>query len=160
MNGLVAQNVALIDQGLDLLGELEPSGDGRFAVVAPHFRHCIDFYDCFLRGLDLHEIDYDERQRSPEIESQPAAAIDALRRIRARLVELGDDAVEGPVQVRGDVEGMETPWSRSTVGRELLFLLSHTVHHHDLISLLLEREGAAPPQGFGVAPSTLRHSRR
>jgi uncharacterized damage-inducible protein DinB len=161
MNGLVAQNVELIDQALALLGQLEEApADGRFATVAPHFRHCIDFYDCFLRGLDLHSVDYDERQRSPEMEAAPAAAAAALVRVRGRLVELDDDAPSEPLRVRGDVDGEDTPWSQSTVGRELLFLLSHTVHHHALIALLLERHGATAPADFGMAPSTLRHARR
>lgn len=160
MSGLVTQNVGLIDQALGLLAGFEGSpGDGRFATVAPHFRHCVDFYDCFLRGLDAHRIDYDERERSPDVEANPTATAAALGRIRERLAALTDDLLEETLDVRGDVDGEDTPWSRSTVGRELLFLLSHTVHHHALIALLLERQGSAAPPEFGVAPSTLRHTR-
>ncbi|MBM4187475.1 MAG: hypothetical protein FJ206_09205 [Gemmatimonadetes bacterium] len=48
-------------------------------------------------------------------------------------------------------------WSRSTLGRELQFLVSHSVHHFALIKLLLANDGPVLPREFGVAPSTLSH---
>jgi len=47
----------------------------------------------------------------------------------------------------------------STLERELMFVLSHTIHHMALIAVLVRREGSAPiPSGFGVAPSTRRYA--
>ena len=66
MNVLSARNIAAIDQGLELIEALRGSNGGDGGVrVAPHFRHCIDFYDCFLRGAETGRIDYDARARSP-----------------------------------------------------------------------------------------------
>ena len=42
-------------------------------------------------------------------------------------------------------------------GRELLFLISHTVHHFALIAFMLRSFGIEPGDKFGVAPSTLRY---
>jgi hypothetical protein len=47
----------------------------------------------------------------------------------------------------------------SSVGRELLFLSSHTVHHWALVAALLRHQGIEPGVEFGVAPSTLDHRR-
>ncbi|MEK6687797.1 MAG: hypothetical protein AABZ01_04975, partial [Gemmatimonadota bacterium] len=43
---------------------------------------------------------------------------------------------------------------QSSLGRELLFLLSHTVHHFAVIRLLLQRQGTDSDPRLGVAPST------
>ncbi len=45
-------------------------------------------------------------------------------------------------------------WSRSTLKRELQFLVSHTVHHFALIRALLGGSGIDPGESFGLAPST------
>ena len=54
----------------------------------------------------------------------------------------------------------EPEWSTSSVRRELLFLLSHTVHHNALVKELLRARGHALADDFGVAPSTLEHRAR
>jgi hypothetical protein len=46
-------------------------------------------------------------------------------------------------------------WHRSSLGRELEFVLSHTVHHHALIAEKLAANGDNAVRDFGVAPSTL-----
>jgi hypothetical protein len=51
-------------------------------------------------------------------------------------------------------------WSRSSLLRELQFLLSHTIHHYSLIVLALRVQGFEPGVEFGVAPSTLKHWRK
>jgi hypothetical protein len=46
----------------------------------------------------------------------------------------------------------------SSLGRELHFLVSHTVHHYAIVRLLLENPDAVD-HAFGVAPSTLAWQR-
>ena len=55
-----------------------------------------------------------------------------------------DDASDGDV-------------TASSIGRELGFLLSHTIHHCALIAVMMRLRGLATPPGFGVAPATMRH---
>ena len=157
MTALVEQNVRLIADSLTLIENLDGSG---YAIAGPHFRHCIDFYECFLRGLESGHIDYDERDRSTEVEQSPAAAAAALEGIRERLEVISDSVLTTPVEMRADVVDPGVDWSRSTVGRELVFLVSHTVHHHALIALLLRQKNIEVPADFGMAPSTLEHQRR
>lgn len=158
MTGLVKQNLDAIDQGVALLEHLKSANAGAcIGKVGPHFRHCIDFYDCFLAGLDLQCVDYDARGRSAAVESAPEPALAALHRIRGRLDELG--AEDREVRVREDAVTGQGEWTRSTVNRELLFLLSHTIHHYALIALLLRQGGIDVPADFGFAPSTLEHEK-
>ena len=58
----------------------------------------------------------------------------------------------------GDIP--EDEWSGSTVRRELQFLLSHSIHHYALIATICHANGFPVPEGFGVAPSTLRYRRQ
>jgi hypothetical protein len=89
------------------------------------------------------------------------AAAAALRRAAAGLNELPAPAMERDVEIRMDTgEGDERPWTRSTVRRELQFLLSHTVHHYALIAMICHRHQRPVESDFGVAPSTLNYRRR
>lgn len=64
--------------------------------------------------------------------------------------------MEEPVAVTAmlaDEGGSLTSWS--TLGRELAFVLSHTIHHQAMIALLLEGLGRpVADERFGCAPST------
>ncbi len=78
------------------------------------------------------------------------------------LRRIGPDRIESPVEVRSDLAPGEEPssaWNRSSVGRELRFLASHTVHHYALIAALLRQRGVDPGESFGVAPATAAHWR-
>ena len=52
------------------------------------------------------------------------------------------------------------PFLMSSVGRELLTLSTHTIHHFALIAITLRAHGVAVDPDFGVAPSTLRHRQK
>ena len=45
----------------------------------------------------------------------------------------------------------------STVGRELQYLLDHTIHHYAIIAIILKAQSITVPEEFGVAPSTLKY---
>ena len=162
---VVDQNLHFLSQGADLLRLLDdnaycrPTGDRpRAAGVGPHFRHCLDFYRCFLRDLEGGRIDYDTRDRQPELETSVSAALATIESIMANLASINDEEAERLVDVHHDeVPGEEpvTSWQRSTVARELRFLASHTVHHYALIAHLAREQGIEPVEEFGVAPATL-----
>jgi len=163
---VLAANLALLEQGLELLERLS---DGAYAgesegpkPVGPHFRHVLEHYSCFLDGVAGGRIDYDARPREVALETDRAAARQRIVELVGGLTALADADLDLAAQVRLEcgLGGDGEQWSRSTVRRELHFLVSHTVHHFALIGLLLERHGVAPDAEFGVAPSTLLHRRR
>ena len=166
---LVEQNVFFLRQGADLLlrltddvyGSSQTDGACR-SGVGPQFRHCLDFYSCLLRDLDSGRVDYDRRRRADSLETDRSAAVDQVEEIIEGLSGIAGEHVGSPLEVRSDLAPGEEPataWSSSTLGRELRFLASHTVHHYALIALLLRQQGIEPGEGFGVAPATAAHWR-
>ena len=50
-------------------------------------------------------------------------------------------------------------WQRSSLGRELQFVISHTVHHAAMIAVSCRARGLPTAEPLGVAAATLRHRR-
>lgn len=167
---LPAQNIHYLRQGADLLRVLpapvfaENVLSTRSGSVGGQFRHCIDYYDCLLRDLEGGSIDYDRRRRDVRLETDPALTAAELGRIISQLEAIGADQAERAIRVRADrfaagigEQDGNSAWQPSSLGRELLFLLSHTVHHYALIALMLRGQECVVPPEFGVAPSTLSY---
>jgi uncharacterized damage-inducible protein DinB len=162
-------NIVYLRQGIELIERLDDEAytaipDGPFrGGVGSQFRHCIDFYLCFLRGLAEGRVDYGSRDRDARIETDRGYAVERTLRLIDELSRLNADAGDRVLQVRSDLPASsdaQHEWSGSTMLRELQFLVSHTIHHYALIVSLLMRQGMEPgPElaGFGVAPSTLDH---
>lgn len=169
MRDLLHTNRAWLRQALDLFAHtsevhytaspegLEPHRAGG------HLRHVLEFYECFLAGLPHGYVDYDARQRDPQVENHRGAALRKIQQILARLadVEKLDEDRRLWVKVEAsEASGVLGNFVASTVGRELQVLSSHTVHHFALIAITLRCLGVKVPPDFGVAPSTLRHHAR
>lgn len=157
---MIEQGVRLLEQlPVDVFTASSPSTLG--ASIGGHLRHNLDHYACFQRGMSGGRIDYDDRERAADVETRPQAAISALQRAAGEMKALSDDVLDRSLEVRMDTgEGEERPWTRSSVRRELQFLLSHTVHHYALIAMVCRLYGQQVDDDFGVAPSTLKHRRR
>ena len=164
-----AQNAAVLQQGLAVYAQLD---DARYTAVpeglahngvGSHFRHIHDYYRCFLRGIADGRIDYDRRLRDERFEVDRTYAARELAHTLGELLALEPRDAERPVWVKMDAEDggegltAEQLWSRSTLGRELRFLLSHTIHHYALIAMILKVQGFDCGREFGVAPSTLEY---
>jgi hypothetical protein len=161
--GIVTANLVLLEQGHALIGRISDAdfggSDGLPKPVGPHFRHVLEHYSCFLAGLPRRRIDYDGRAREEAIETRRPAALDRIRELVEGVRTLAAADLDAAAEIRLECGlGAEAEqWSRSTLRRELQFLLSHTIHHYALIGLLLERRGIEVGPDFGVAPSTLKH---
>src|SRR5438309_1690210 len=86
-SALIAINIRWLRQALRLLEQLD---DMVYSATAPgfaphragsHLRHVLEFYQCFLEGLELLHIDYDSRRRDEAIERSRAAASTAIRSV-------------------------------------------------------------------------------
>ena len=91
------------------------------------------------------------------VETQPAAAAERLVEITTAFEGLLGKELPVELMVKMDCGGDEIPWQPSTPGRELQFLVSHTVHHFAMIGGICHSLGVEVDKDFGVAPSTLRH---
>jgi len=149
-------NRALLQQGVALLESLS---DAQYVRVGAHYRHLLEHYLAFFRGLSGGRVDYDARERDAVLERSRETALEATRRCLASLDALAGSA-EQPLQVQMETEpGGPPDWRASSAGRELQFLGSHTVHHFAILKTQLpELPGLGGPE-FGLAPSTLTHQR-
>ncbi len=162
---LVDENRQALRQLRDLLTELPASTYGQACgalgrhSIGRHVRHILDHYESLL-GAEAAALDYEHRRRDPGLERSPTRAIRRLDEIVVALVSLAEGAVSASVRLHyplGDGDSQALPTS---LGRELAFLTSHTIHHMAILGLLAERLGVALPDDFGVHPSTLRHWQR
>lgn len=140
-------NADLIAQAIHVIERLkqDASSDFRYAqVVGPHIRHLIDHYDAFVLGLEFFPsgtVQYDVRRRDQILQSQPLVAIARLNVLQDRLRAIAAatrepyplDAAVQVVSCAG-FEGEFEISAASTIGRELLFLSSHMVHHFALLA--------------------------
>ena len=150
-----------LDQARELVRGLDDESYGLrieslASSIGGHVRHAIDFYERFLAGLETGRVDYDERRRDTAVETRRDAAGRALEDLARRFANAPLEDVTHRLEVRLDA-GDDPVWTRSSVGRELVALSSHTIHHFALIAVALRVLGRPVPAGFGVAPSTLRH---
>lgn len=159
LSALIQTNVSWLRQALQLIERVD---DNSYATVprglAPHragahLRHILEFYQCFLDGLELSHIDYDARRRDAAIERSREAAAAAIRAIVRRLESTADLHGERIIWVRWGVDS----FMESSISRELEVLSSHTVHHFALIAVTLRMHGVEMDPDFGMAPSTLRY---
>jgi uncharacterized damage-inducible protein DinB len=170
MNRSAAECAGVLRQGLALVERIddrlyaEGLPEAPRGAVGAHVRHCLDFYRSFLAGLAAGRIDYNLRARDARVERDRAHASAALQGVICELEGLPDELSDADVLVAPEDSeegvGGESAWCRSTAGRELRFLLSHTVHHFALVALALRLRGFEPGAEFGVNSSTLRHWRR
>lgn len=174
---LIAANIYFLQQAAQVMERLDRDAYTRTdpsyyeSGLGKHFRHVLDHYTALLDGLSGGgRIDYDARARDSRLETDPSYARDFARACIAGLEELaagnrdaGEELTSGhdlEVCSNGSAAGPGETWARSTLRRELQFLLSHTVHHYALIAVILRLQGHNPPPDFGVAPSTLEYQQQ
>lgn len=129
----------------------EPPNDS----IGAHVRHLLEHYECLLNP-DNGVVDYDQRPRNQVLESCRNTALKSIQGIRQALPQIAS----GPVHIRylpAAASEDALVVMASSIERELLFLISHTIHHMALIALFARRAGLSVPADFGVTPSTSRY---
>lgn len=129
------------------------------STVGGHYRHCLDHFQSLLQGLDADEINYDRRERNPRTENDRAFALGETNRILHAYASIATPFLDCPINVRSKVNYADdaAPLIGSTVGRELMYAVAHTIHHYALIAVVCAMLEIRVPAGFGVAPSTLQY---
>ena len=127
-------------------------------TIGGHVRHCLDHARALCDAGRNGIVDYDHRTRGTSIETDPAAAGAEIERLIVLIEGLSTVDPDHPlgVSVMTSREG-ESVMLRSSLARELAFVLSHTIHHNAIIRGIALSQGRAVPDSFGFAPSTLAH---
>ena len=143
----------LTDEGYTVL----PAGHFE-SGIGGHVRHSLDHIDALLRGLSLGVVDYDARKRGTAVETDRVSAIAELDRLSGDVQTVRSADIAQPLDVQTVVSPTDKPVRlTSSIGRELAFVLSHTIHHNAMIAALARAIGCDVPQWFGYAPSTIAH---
>jgi uncharacterized damage-inducible protein DinB len=165
MRGLADALESVLLQGIDLLKRLgqeaftAPNPLANDASIGTHYRHSLDHFRQLFAGLESGTVDYDARTREALLETDRMAALSATEGLQAAVQELRKRSAEDPLEVRCGVTygGEEAGSASSSLGREMMFCISHAIHHYAIIAMLLRSAQRDVPAGFGVAPSTIRH---
>ena len=164
---LLAALQEVLDQGLILL---ETADDAAYtaklpkasnASVGTHYRHCLDHFSSLLNGLPEGIIDYDARKRDPLLETDRTTASEMTKFLKREVEKLDEACLNNPLRIRCKVSyaSDEIPVLHSRVDREVMFCISHAIHHYALIGMMCRFLEVSLPEGFGVAPSTVKHRR-
>jgi len=124
--------------------------------IGQHVRHVLEFYICLSQGLKSGVVNYDQRCRNLSIEGDPNYANIVLDEL---LQIFGNHNIEEKSFFNvTEFNGVEVKAS-SSVARELVYLIEHSIHHYAIIAIALRNEfgHVKIPTDFGVAYSTTRH---
>lgn len=129
------------------------------STIGQHTRHIIEFYNCLIeQSLSISDpvICYAGRRRDHLIESQPDHAIRYVEEICEKLNALDPSS---DCRLDSTEHGEDELPVHSTIGRELIYNIEHTIHHLAIVKIALKLvlPSLQLPEHFGVAPSTIRH---
>lgn len=151
---LLHQMRQLIER-LDDINYAMPAPDRTTGGIGGHVRHCLDHVSALLAGARTGLCAYDRRQRGTDVETSRAAAIDAITDVMLGLLELDAPTLESDVYVETQLDPSGTMVvTRSSVCREIAFLVSHTIHHNAIVAQIMQARGLHVAPRFGLAPAT------
>lgn len=162
---LVRDLIATLHQGMELVSGVSACVYARgiaeigASSVGAHYRHHLEHVQLLLSGLESGVVDYDRRERELRLETDQAHALARTAELMAAFEQMDAEALARPLQVVhrscvSDAEGAR-PTCESTLGREVLFVLSHAVHHYALMNVVAQLLGQQTDRTIGVMPSTL-----
>jgi hypothetical protein len=158
-------NAALLAQAGAMVTRLgaEAAADFDYArAVGPHLRHIIEHYLALVNALAAGDrcVCYDARTRDLRVQTDPAATLSALKHLTDSFAALAHEkslVLQTPLLTRllAGARGEIEHTVETTLGRELLFLSSHTVHHFAPLGQYCRNAGVELGHDFGKAPATL-----
>jgi uncharacterized damage-inducible protein DinB len=126
------------------------------ATLGQHVRHVLEGYRALAESLASGQLDYDRRPRDRNLETSVPLARAALQAVRNTFAQTPPEQVLFLHQG----SGLSAPVVVATsVGRELLHTIEHTIHHMALLRIAVEQAlpAVSLPSHFGVAYATRQH---
>jgi uncharacterized damage-inducible protein DinB len=150
----VLHDLAAVVAALSPEDYARPAAGGKGSVGA-HVRHCLDHVAALERGLSSGLIDYDQRVRQTAVETDKSAGLAAIDAAVSGLAQARPTPVDAAIVVSVQIaRGLPPVAVASTLGREVAFVISHTVHHSATVAAMLQGHGRRTPPQFGMAAST------
>lgn len=122
-------------------------------TIGKHVRHIIEFFQCLVKAD--HFICYDNRVRELKIETSVDFTLETIKSIKLKLNHLNFNQ---PIILNQLIDN-KTYQVQSTLGRELIYCIDHSIHHFAIIKMVLETEFPEIlfENTFGVAYSTIKY---
>jgi hypothetical protein len=159
---LLRFNAAVLNQALAMVVAHQKRGaPGYASPVGAHLRHVIEHYEALMLPNERGVVDYDQRPRDRELESKTAVARMRLQMLLRLLADWTGPSLDAPLQVRG-LGGLAGDFHFavvSSMGRELVFVASHAIHHYAVLQSHCAQHGISISAEFGRAPATVAHER-
>ncbi|MCW2117814.1 DinB family protein [Flavobacterium sp. 7A] len=120
--------------------------------IGEHTRHIIEMFQCLQNNYDSGMVNYDNRLRNPQIQTDTQFAILQIEQIQ-NVVDKSDKKMFLQQIIDGEELQIETNYYR-----ELLYNLEHCIHHQALIKVgVLQTCKIILNANFGVARSTIEY---
>ena len=163
LESLNASITQLIDI-LDILAKLSKDIQDTLYIeknIGQHIRHINDHFMAVKNGCSTEVIDYNSRNRGVSIETKMSSAHKQMLSLCAWIDSLRKNAsateFDKNIKIRSEIDCFKTTNQtfKSTIARELLYLINHTIHHAAHIGLICRNEGIDIPLNTGMAPCTM-----
>ena len=150
-----------LEELIDLLSQLsigeytKPCLSLSNATIGEHTRHIIELFQCLENHYNNGVINYDDRKRDYQIQTDKDFASQAIMRVSNLLNKPNKD-----LRLKHFIDGNEVI-TNSNYHRELLYNLEHCIHHQALIKVaVLEYNHLEINDTFGVARSTIEYRKQ
>ena len=150
-----------LSENIDLLRQLtneeftQQNPELSNATIGEHMRHIIELMGCLLDNYEQGIINYDNRNRNIQIQSDVNCAISILEK-QLTIIDKQNKQLSLIHNCFSTEEVLPTNYFR-----ELLYNLEHSIHHQALIKVALHNlPHIKIPSSFGVAPSTLEYRKQ
>ncbi|HEY4274494.1 MAG TPA: hypothetical protein VGM68_03340 [Rhizomicrobium sp.] len=129
------------------------------ASVGAHYRHSLEHFKILFEAVHGGAVDYDRRERDRELENDRTIALRVTHDLRqaARFFASLPAGRTIEVQYKISYAAPGACAATSTIGREVMYAVSHAIHHYALIGAVCHGHGLPVPADFGLAPSTIAY---
>jgi uncharacterized damage-inducible protein DinB len=128
------------------------------ATLGQHIRHILEFYLSVMKGVENGTVNYDSRERDPNLEKNTRYGIGVTGKIIQWLDGIKENRL---IWLRGNfsADDLNELEIESSLNRELAYCYEHSIHHQALIKIGLHELGLEflIDDHFGVAPATIRY---
>ena len=125
------------------------------ATIGEHTRHILEMFQCLENSYDLGILNYDNRKRNIQIQTETDFAKKCIAAIK-----MGLKSENKIIYLEQIIDGLNIR-IQSNYYRELLYNLEHCIHHQALIKVaVLQFENISVDENFGVARSTIEYRKQ
>lgn len=125
------------------------------ATIGEHTRHILEMFQCLENSYDLGILNYDNRERNIQIQTETDFAKKCIAAIK-----MGLKSENKIIYLEQIIDGLNIR-IQSNYYRELLYNLEHCIHHQALIKVaVLQFENILVDENFGVARSTIEYRKQ